>query len=100
MVNGEVYDGVSSPQAKSSHPQHDRNSWKNRPVIRRADIVRIGVWLDDSGNFWSFNKSLRSIVGDHPPARACLQSAMVIDCKKVEVDLHCLPQDKLEFLQS
>ncbi|MSU89229.1 RidA family protein [Rhodobacteraceae bacterium 2CG4] len=49
------------------------------------DIVRIGVWLDDPRDFWSFNGVFREYFGAHPPARACVQSRMMVDCK-VEVD--------------
>jgi len=48
-------------------------------------IVRIGVWLDDPRDFWSFNGVYKSYFGEHPPARACVQSALMVDCK-VEVD--------------
>jgi reactive intermediate/imine deaminase len=48
-------------------------------------VVRCGVWLDDARDFSSFNKVFREYFGDHPPARACVQSSMVVDCK-VEVD--------------
>lgn len=48
-------------------------------------IVRIGVWLDDSRDFWTFNKIFAEYFGEHPPARACVQSAMMVDCK-VEID--------------
>lgn len=50
-----------------------------------ADIMRVGVWLDDPRDFWSFNGVFEQYFGDNPPARACVQSAMVVDCK-VEVD--------------
>ena len=50
-----------------------------------SDIVRVGVWLDDPRDFWSFNGVFVQYFGDHPPARACVQAAMVVDCK-VEVD--------------
>ncbi len=50
-----------------------------------SDIVRVGVWLDDPRDFWSFNGVFEQYFADHPPARACVQSAMVVDCK-VEVD--------------
>lgn len=50
-----------------------------------SDIVRVGVWLDDTRDFWSFNKVFAEYFGEHPPARACVQSSMVVDCK-VEVD--------------
>lgn len=48
-------------------------------------IVRIGVWLDDPRDFWSFNGVYKGYFGDHPPARACVQSSLMVDCK-VEVD--------------
>lgn len=49
------------------------------------DIVRVGVWLDDARDFWSFNGVFEQYFGGHPPARAAVQSSMVVDCK-VEVD--------------
>ena len=52
------------------------------------DVVRVGVWLDDARDFWSFNKVFEKFFLDHPPARACVQSPMVVDCK-VEVDCVC-----------
>lgn len=50
-----------------------------------ADVVRCGVWLDDPRDFPSFNKVFLEYFGAAPPARACVVSSMVIDCK-VEVD--------------
>jgi reactive intermediate/imine deaminase len=49
------------------------------------DIVRIGVWLDDPRDFWSFNGVYAEYFAAHPPARACVQSSMMVDCK-VEID--------------
>jgi enamine deaminase RidA (YjgF/YER057c/UK114 family) len=49
------------------------------------DIMRVGVWLDDPRDFWSFNGVFETYFAAHPPARACVQSSMVVDCK-VEVD--------------
>lgn len=48
-------------------------------------VVRCGVWLDDPRDFWSFNKIYQDYFGAHPPARACVQSSMMVDCK-VEID--------------
>ena len=48
-------------------------------------VVRCGVWLDDASDFPSFNKIFKEYFGANPPARACVQSSMVVDCK-VEVD--------------
>ena len=49
------------------------------------DVVRVGVWLDDPRDFWSFNGVYSTYFKDHPPARACVQSSMMVDCK-VEID--------------
>lgn len=49
------------------------------------DVVRVGVWLDDPRDFWSFNGVYAEYFGANPPARACVQSHMMVDCK-VEID--------------
>ena len=55
----------------------------------REHIVRCGVWLDDTRDFWSFNKVYAEYFGgEHAPARACVQSMMMVDCK-VEIDCVC-----------
>jgi reactive intermediate/imine deaminase len=48
-------------------------------------VVRCGVWLDDARDFAAFNRVFREYFGAHPPARACVESRMVVDCK-VEID--------------
>jgi reactive intermediate/imine deaminase len=57
------------------------------------DIVRIGVWLDDPRDFWSFNGVFAEYFGANPPARACVQSRMMVDCR-VEVDCVAYRADK------
>ena len=61
---------------------------------RPADIVRVGVWLDDPRDFWSFNGVFAEYFGANPPARACVQSSMMVDCK-VEVDCVAFRADRL-----
>ncbi|QRX81574.1 RidA family protein [Glaciimonas sp. PAMC28666] len=83
MVNGEVIDGGILAQ---SH-----QAIKNvLAILAEAGygpehVVRCGVWLDDTRDFQSFNRVFKEYFGANPPARACVQSAMVVDCK-VEVD--------------
>ena len=48
-------------------------------------VVRCGVWLEDPRDFAAFNAVFREYFGEHPPARACVVSSMVVDCK-VEID--------------
>lgn len=49
------------------------------------DVVRCGVWLDDARDIGAFNEVFKQYFGEFPPARACVESRMMIDCK-VEVD--------------
>jgi reactive intermediate/imine deaminase len=83
MANGEVVTGNIEVQAH----QAIRNLMA---VLKEAGygpehVVRSGVWLDDPRDFQSFNKVFREYFGENPPARACVVSSMVIDCK-VEID--------------
>ncbi len=83
MVNGVTVDGGIVPQA--------HQAIKNLITILKEagygvkDVVRVGVWLDDARDFGAFNAVYAEYFGDHPPARACVQSSMMIDCK-VEID--------------
>ena len=83
MVNGETIDGGIVPQ---SH-QAIQNLLT---ILKEAgygveDVVRVGVWLDDARDFGAFNAVYAEYFGAHPPARACVQSSMMIDCK-IEID--------------
>jgi reactive intermediate/imine deaminase len=83
MVSGELVDGGIVPQT--------HQAIKNvLAILAEAGygpehVVRCGVWLDDARDFASFNKIFKEYFGANPPARACVQSSMVVDCK-VEVD--------------
>jgi N-acyl-D-amino-acid deacylase len=83
MVDVEVVDGGIVPQA--------RRAIKNLlSVLQEAGygaehVVRCGVWLDDPRDFASFNKVFREFFGENPPARSCVVSRMVVDCK-IEID--------------
>lgn len=50
-------------------------------------VVRCGVWLDDPRDFSAFNRVFKQYFGDHPPARSCVMSSMMVDCK---VELDCV----------
>ena len=83
MVNGEVIPGNIVAQAE----QAIQNLLS---VLREAGygpehVVRCGVWLDDPRDFSAFNAVFKKHFGEHPPARACVVSSMVVDCK-VEID--------------
>ena len=83
MKNGEVVEGniiVQSHQAIQNL----------LAILKEAgygaeDVVRCGVWLDDARDFQSFNAVFKQYFGENPPARACVVSSMVVDCK-IEID--------------
>jgi reactive intermediate/imine deaminase len=83
MRDGELVEGGIVPQAR----QAIRNLLA---ILEEAgygpqDVVRCGVWLDDPRDFAAFNGVFREVFGPHPPARACVVSSMVVDCR-VEID--------------
>ena len=83
ILNGEMVTGPIAAQAE----QAIRNLLA---VLSEAGygpehVVRCGVWLDDPRDFSAFNAVFRRFFGEHPPARSCVVSSMVVDCK-VEID--------------
>jgi reactive intermediate/imine deaminase len=83
MENGEVIEGGIIPQSHKAI----RNllAILAEAGFEPKDVVRCGVWLDDPRDFQSFNKVFAEYFGANPPARACVVSSMVVDCK-VEID--------------
>jgi len=83
MVDGEIIEGGIVPQTHKTIENV-------LAILEEAGygpehVVRVGVWLDDPRDFWTFNKIYASYFGAHPPARACVQASMMVDCK-VEID--------------
>jgi reactive intermediate/imine deaminase len=83
MENGLLIDGGLVPQA--------HKAIQNLIAILAEagylpeHVVRCGVWLDDPRDFQAFNGVFKQYFGAHPPARACVVSSMVVDCK-IEID--------------
>lgn len=53
------------------------------------DVVKATVWLDDPRDFQAFNRIYASYFQDSLPARACVQSALMVDAK-VEIEVIAL----------
>jgi reactive intermediate/imine deaminase len=83
MVNGEVITG--NIVAQSQQAIRNLLTILNEAGYGPEDVVRCGVWLEDPRDFSSFNKVFKEFFGENPPARACVVSSMVVDCK-VEID--------------
>lgn len=58
----------------------------NQAGCTLADVVKVTVWLDDVRDFQAFNRVYAGYFGDNPPARACVQSAIMVDAK-VEIEM-------------
>lgn len=83
MENGEVIEGGIIPQSHKAI--RNMLTILTEAGYEPKDVVRCGVWLDDPRDFQSFNKVFAEYFGANPPARACVVSSMVVDCK-VEID--------------
>ena len=83
MENGEVIEGGIIPQSHKAI--RNMLAILTEAGFEPKDVVRCGVWLDDPRDFQSFNKVFAESFGANPPARACVVSSMVVDCK-VEID--------------
>ena len=79
MVDGEVVGGNIVAQSR----QAIRNllSILDEAGYGREHVVRCGVWLDDPRDFAAFNGVFKEFFGEYPPARACVVSSMVVNCK-------------------
>lgn len=83
VLNGELVGGGIAAQAE----QAIRNllSALAEAGYGPEHVVRCGVWLDDPRDFQAFNAVFRRFFGENPPARSCVVSSMVVDCK-IEID--------------
>ena len=83
MENGEIIDGGIVAQTHKT--MQNLIAILHEAGYGLEHVVRAGVWLDDPRDFWSFNKVFAEYFAGHAPARACVQSSMMVDCK-VEID--------------
>lgn len=83
MENGAIIDGGIVAQTRKA--MDNVVAILTEAGYSLADVVRVGVWLDDPRDFWTFNGIYAAYFSANPPARACVQSRMMLDCK-VEID--------------
>lgn len=49
------------------------------------DVAKVGVWLDDPRDFWTFNRVYAGYFPNGGPARSTVRSQLMVDAK-VEID--------------
>ena len=79
MVHGELVAGNIGAQAHQAI--QNLVSILSEAGYGPEHVVRCGVWLDDPRDFSAFNAVFKEFFGEHPPARSCVVSSMVVDCK-------------------
>ncbi len=77
LRDGVLVDGGIVPQARQC--LNNLLEILDEAGYRPEHVVRCGVWLDDPRDFGAFNAVFLEFFGDHPPARACVVSSMVIE---------------------
>ena len=83
IVNGELVSGNIATQAQVAIA--NLLAILSEAGYGPEHVVRCGVWLEDPRDFTAFNMVFKKYFGEHPPARSCVVSSMVVDCK-VEID--------------
>lgn len=83
MVNGAIVEGNITRQ--SHQAIQNLLAILHEAGYDAEHVVRCGVWLDDPRDFPAFNRVFQEYFGANPPARACVVSHMVVDCK-LEID--------------
>lgn len=85
MQDGEIVPGGLIPEIRQA--MANMVSILTEAGYSLADVVRVGVWLDEPRDFWTFNKIYAEYFGDNPPARSTVQSHMMVDCK---IEIECV----------
>ena len=85
--NGEVVEGGIVPQTHKTIENVVAILTKAGCTLK--DVVKANVWLDDARDFHAFNRVYASYFGEAMPARACVQSPLMIDAK-VEIEVIAL----------
>lgn len=81
--SGEIVDG--GIVAQTHRTMDNIVSILDKAGLGLADVVKVNVWLDDPRDFAAFNRVYGQYFKDRPPARSCVQSAIMVDAK-LEMD--------------
>ena len=82
--NGEIVPGGIEAQTR----QTLRNVEKALTLAgcTMNDVVKATVWLDDTRDFWSFNRVYAEFFPQNKPARSTTQAKLVVDAK-IEIEV-------------
>lgn len=82
--NGEIVPGGIEAQTRQTLKNVERTLALAGCSL--ADVVKATVWLDDTRDFWSFNRVYAEHFPGNKPARSTTQAKLMVDAK-IEVEV-------------
>ncbi len=92
FISGQVAMGENGEIVPGGIEAQTRQTMENvKKVLALADcglddVVRVNVWLDDTRDFWTFNRVYASYFEGNRPARSTVRSQLMVD-GKIEIDV-------------
>ena len=92
FISGQVAMGDNGEIVPGGIEAQTRQTMENvQKVLASADcglgdIVKVNVWLDDTRDFWTFNRVYASYFPENKPARSTVRSQLMVD-GKIEIDV-------------
>lgn len=92
FVSGQIAAGPDGEVVPGGIVEQARRTIENVRTILEStglglrDVVKATVWLDDTRDFWSFNRVYEEYFGEALPARSVVRSELVSDAK-VEIEV-------------
>lgn len=91
-ISGQVAMGDNGEIVPGGIEEQTRRTMENvKKVLAMAgctfdDVVKANCWLDDTRDFWTFNKIYAGYFPNGAPARSTVRSQLMVDAK-VEIDV-------------
>jgi reactive intermediate/imine deaminase len=82
--NGEIVPGGIEAQTRQTLKNVERAL--TLAGCSLADVVKATVWLDDTRDFWSFNRVYAEHFPGNKPARSTTQAQLMVDAK-IEIEV-------------
>ncbi|WP_282605647.1 RidA family protein [Pelagibius sp. Alg239-R121] len=92
FISGQVAMGENGEIVPGGIEVQTRQTMENvQKVLASADcdlndVVKVNVWLDDTRDFWTFNRVYASYFPKNKPARSTVRSQLMVD-GKIEIDV-------------
>lgn len=82
--HGEIISGGIEAQTKQT--MQNVIAVLNEAGCTLEDVAKVNVWLDDTRDFWTFNRVYAEFFTGAAPARSTVHSQLMVDAK-IEIDV-------------